>query len=101
MQTEGLYNSLLGRMEQLNEPIPLANGAKNNEKKNHMGLKDAYANEVAEFKERRNNVWCHLALTLDATTLMLMRHDYRRWAKAWKLLQERFQSMESPTVVTL
>ena len=31
--------------------------------------------EIAVIKEKRNNVWCHLALTLDATTLMLMRHD--------------------------
>ena len=52
-------------------------------------------------------MWCHLALTLDATTLMLMRHDcvgddgIGDAAKAWKLLQERFQSVETPTVVTL
>ena len=50
-------------------------------------------------------MWCHLALALDATTLMLMRHDcvvddgIGDGAKAWKLLQERFQSLE--TVVTL
>ena len=52
-------------------------------------------------------MWCHLALTLDATTLMLMRHDFvgddgiGDGAKAWKLLQERFQSVEKPTVGTL
>ena len=38
---------------------------------------------------------------------MLMRHDcvgddgIGDGAKAWKLLQERFQSVETPTVVTL
>ena len=80
-----------------NEPSPLANGASNDEKKNHKVLKDAYEKEVADIKEKRNNVWCHLALTLDATTLMLMRHDcvgddgIGDGAKAWKLLQERFQ----------
>ena len=98
MQTKGLYKSLLGTVEQPNEPAPLANGATNDEKKNHKVLKDAY---------ERNNVWCHLALTLDATTLMLMRHDcvgdddIGDGAKTWKLLQERFQSLEMPTVVTL
>ena len=52
-------------------------------------------------------MWCHLALTLDATTLMLMRHDcvgddgIGDGTKALKLLQERFQSVETPTVVTL
>ena len=107
MQTKGLYKSLLGTEEQPNEPAPLANGATNDEKKNHKVLKDAYEKEVADIKEKRNNVWCHLALTLDATTLMLMRHDcvgddgIGDGAKAWKLLQERFQSVETPTVVTL
>ena len=88
-------------------PAPLANGASNYEKKNHKVLKDAYEKQVADFKEKRNNVWCHLALTLDATTLMQMRHDcvgddgIGAGAKAWRLLQERFQSVETPTVVTL
>ena len=107
MQTKGLYKSLLGTEEQPNEPAPLANGATNDEKKNHKVLKDAYEKEVADIKEKRNNVWCHLALTLDATTLMLMRHDcvgddgIGDGAKAWNFLQERFQSVETLTVVTL
>ena len=107
MQTKGLYKSLLGTEEQTNEPAPLANGAGNDEKKNHKVLKDAYEKEVADIKEKRNNVWCHLALTLDATTLMLMGHNFvgddgiGDVAKAWKLLQERFQSVETPTVVNL
>ena len=106
MQTKGLYKSLLGTEEQPNEPAPLANGASNDEK-NHKVLKDAYEKEVADIKEKRNNVWCHLALTLDATTLMLMRRGcvgddhIGDGAKAWKLLQERFQSVVTPTVVTL
>ena len=107
MQTKGFYKSLLGTEEQPNEPAPLANGASNDEKKNHKVLKDANEKEVADIKEKRNNVWCHLALTLYATTLMLMRHDcvgddgIGDGAKAWKLLQERFQSVETPTAVTL
>ena len=90
-----------------NEPAPLAKGASNDEKKNHNVVKDAYEKEVADIKKKRNNVWCHLALTLDATTLMVMRHDcvgddgMGDGAKARKLLQERFQSVETPTVVTL
>ena len=107
MQTKGDYKSLLGTEEQPNEPAPLANGASNDEKKNHNLLKYAYAKEVADIEEKRNNVWCHLALFLDATILMLLRHDcvgddgIGDGAKAWKLLQERFQSVETPTVVTL
>ena len=107
MQTKGLYKSLLGTEEQPNEPAPLANGASNDEKKNHKVLKDAFEKEVADIKEKRNNGWCHLALTLDATTLMLIRHDCEGddgigdGAKGWKLLQERFQSVETPTELTL
>ena len=106
MRTKGLYKSLATE-EQPNEPAPLANGASNDEKKNHMVLKDALEKEVADIKEKRNNVWCRLPLTLDATTLMLMRQDcvgdddIVDEAKAWKLLQERFQNVETPTVVTL
>ena len=107
MQTKRLYKSLLGTEEQPNEPAPLVNGANNDEKKNHTVLKDAYEKEVADINEKRINVWCHLALTLDATTIMLMRHDsvgddcFGDGAKAWKLLQERFQCVETPTLLTL
>ena len=48
--------SLLGSEEQPNEPAPLANGASNDEKKNHKVLKDAYEKEIADIKEKRNNV---------------------------------------------
>ena len=75
MQTKGPYKSQIGTEEQPNERAPLAKGASNDEKKNHKVLKDAYEKEVADIKEKRNNVWCHLALTLEATTFMLMRHD--------------------------
>ena len=107
MQTKGLYKSLLRTEEQPNELAPLANGTSNDLKKNHKVLKDAYEKEVAKIKEKCNNVWCHLALTLDETTLMLTRHDcvgddgIGDGAKAWKLLQERFQSVETLTVLTL
>ena len=97
MQTKGLYKSLLGTEEQPNEPAPLANGASDDEKKNNKLLKDAYEKDVADIKEKRNNVWCHLALTLDAASFMLMRHDcvgddgIGDGAKAWKLLQGDFR----------
>ena len=106
MQTKGLYNSLLGTEEPLDSPAPLDNRASNDEKKNHKALKDAYEKEVSDIKEKRNNVLCHLALTLDARTLILMRHDCMGddgigdGAKAWIILRERFQCVETPTVVT-
>ena len=47
------------------------------------------------------------ALTQDATNNLPMRHDCMGYdkmgygARAWKLLEERFQCVEKPTVVTL
>ena len=38
-------------------------------------MRDAFEKEIADIKEKRNNVLWHLALTLDATTLLLMRQD--------------------------
>ena len=70
-------------------------------------MKDAYEKAVADIKDKRNSVWCHLALTLDATTRMLMRYDcvgddgIGDGAKAWKLLREKFRSVETPTLVNL
>ena len=101
MQAKGLYKSLLRTKEPHNEPAPLANMASNDEKKNNKVLKDALAKEVVDIKEKRNNVLCLLALTLGATTLMLMRHDcvgddgMGDGAKTWKLLQEKFQSVDT------
>ena len=105
MQTKGLYKSLIGTEEQPKEPAPLANGASNAEEKNRKVLKDENEKEVEDIKQKRNNVWCHLLLTLDVATLMLMRYDcvgddgIGDGAKAWKLLQKRFQSVETPTSI--
>ena len=99
MQTKGLYKSLLPTEEQPNKPAPLANGVSYDEKKNHRVLKDAFEKEVADIIEKRSNVWCSLALTLDATTFMLMRHDV--WEMTAVEMQEKFQIVEPPTVVTL
>ena len=75
IETKGLYKSLLGTEDQTNEPAPLTNMASNEEKKSHKVLMVAYEKEVADIKVKRNNVWCHLALKLDATNLMLMRNN--------------------------
>ena len=74
-------------------------------RKNYNVLKEAFEKEATDIKKKRNNVWCHKALTLDAPTLMLMRHDCFGYSgigdepKIWKLLQESFQCVETPTVM--
>ena len=67
--------SLLGIGVEPNGPASLTNGASSDEKRNHKMLSEANDKEVADIKDKRINVWCHLALTLDATVLMLIRHD--------------------------
>ena len=107
MRTKRPYKLPIGGEERSNEPAPLANRASNDEKKKQEVLKGAYQKEVADIKEKRNNLWCHMVLILDATTLMLMRHNclgdggLRDGAKAWKLLQEKFWRVKTRTVMTL
>ena len=104
-QIKVIYKWLLGTEEQPNEPAPLANGSSSDENKNHKVLKDAYEKEVADIREKPNNVWCHLPLTLDAASFMGLWWDITVWettaAKACKLLPDRLQSVETTTVVSL
>ena len=106
MQRKELYKPLLGAEKQPNEPAPLANGASKVER-NRKVLREAYQKEFIDISEKRNNVWCHLSLTLDATILMQMRYDcvgdggIRDSAYAWKFLQEKFRSVETSRVVIL
>ena len=59
-------------------------------------------------KNDNNEVWCNLVLILDNTTLMCQSSDcfnqrtgFRDGALSWKMLLERFNSCEKPTVVSL
>ena len=60
-------------------------------------LNDAYKKEFVDIKVERNNEWRHLAMTLDAKTLMLMRcdcvrdEDLRDEKEVWELLLEQFR----------
>ena len=74
MQRKGFYIAPLGAEEQLKEAPQHANVV-SNEKKNHKVLRDAYKTKFGDIKEKRNNVWCHLTLTLDAGALALMSHE--------------------------
>ena len=62
--------------------------------------------EVEVKENRYNSVWCYLALKLDATTLMTIRHDCvktdgtRDDEVAWKCVLDRFSNNEASTVVS-
>ena len=63
--------------------------------------------KVEEKVNRNNTVWCYLALTLDSTTLMTIRHDCVNadgmgdGEAAWRCVMDRFRSNEAPTVVSI
>ena len=94
MQTNGLYESLLGTKEQPNEP---ATGASKEERKNNKVLNVAYEQALADIKEKTINVWCYLTLPSGEKIHMLMRHDCVEdnvildGERVLKLWQERFQ----------
>ena len=67
----------------------------------------ARATAANENANRKNQIWCHLAMTLDARRLMLIRHacvnskGLGYCQKAWLLLWQRFGSDETTTVISL
>ena len=107
MQTKGLYKSLLGK-EVIPQEIPLLAEDASEQQRAERETKVQQRNkEIEDIKERNNSVWCHLALALDKTSLMYIRHDCLSkdgtgdGAKGWRLLQQRYSNVEKPTVVSL
>ncbi len=107
MQTKGLYKSLLGKEVLPPEIDPLAEGASAEAATEREAKVQQRNQQVQEISERNNSVWCHIALALDKTSLMYIRHDCMSpdgmgdGAKAWRLLQQRYSNVEKPTVVSL
>ena len=107
MQTKRLYKAHL-RKEVIPDPIaPIdetATAAQRTEWEDKLKERDK---QVQDINKRSNTVWCHLVLALDKTSLMYIRHGCLSpdgtgdGAKAWRLLQQRFCSVEKPTVVSL
>ena len=68
---------------------------------------EAYMKAVIDIQKRDNTLWCYLAVVLDSTSLMLIRHDCMDnkalgdGRKAWVLLQKRFWNDEIVAVVSL
>ena len=107
MQTKGLFKSLLGKEVIPEEIAPLAEDASAEQQAQRQAKVQQRNKEIEDIKERNNNVWCHIALALDKTSLMYIRHDCLSQdgtgdgAKAWRLLQQRYSNVEKPTVVSL
>ena len=107
MQTKGLYKSLLDKEVLMPEVTPLTEAATAEEREEWAAQVEQRNQQIKEIDERKNSVWCHIALALDKTSLMYIRHDCLSpdgtgdGAKAWSLLQQRYSNVEKPTVVSL
>ena len=75
MQTKGLYKSLLGKEVIPQEVPPLAEDASEQQRAERETKVQQRNKKIEDIKERNNSVWCHLALALDKTSLMYIRHD--------------------------
>ena len=90
MQTKGLFKSLLGKEVIPEEIAPLAEDASAEQQAQRQAKVQQRNKEIEDIKERNNNVWCHIALALEKTSLMYIRHDCLSQdgtgdgAKAWR-----------------
>ena len=107
MHTKGLFRTVMGN-DDLPEAEPTLPENPNADQMTAYNTKmQERAVLIQQRKDNRNTVWSHLALVLNNTTLMYIKNDcvaadgYGDGTKAWRLLQEKFCSVERPTVVSL
>ena len=107
VKSKGLFETLTDTVELPDRPAPLRKDTNDAQTREHEAQTQARATAVQEDESRKNQIWCCLAMTLDAINLMLIRHDCVNSTglgdcqKAWKLLQQRFRSDETTTVISL
>ncbi len=107
LQTKDLYPACMGKETEPEEVAALAVGADNTAKAEHEKKVKERNGKVTAIHERRNKVWCILALCLNETSLMYVTHDcvgrdrMGDGAKAWAVLKQRFCSTEKPCIVSI
>ena len=74
MQTKSLYKTLI-REDFIVRPRDLAENASEEQQAAHNAQQEQNRVKVDWKTNRSNSVWCYLALTLDSTTKMTIRHD--------------------------
>ena len=105
-QTKGLFETLTDTVELTDRPATLREGANDAQTREQEAQTPARATAVQD-EIRKNRIWCYLAMTIDASSLMLIRHycvnrkGLADGQKAWQLLKQRFRSDETTTVISL
>ena len=105
-QMKGLFDTLTGNERPPTPPTRLGNDPTDEARAAHDAAEAAHRRALDDIEKRKNPLWCYLAMVLDSTSLMLIRHDcvdhkgLGDGHKAWGLPQERFRSNETFTVVS-
>ena len=107
VQTKGLFETLTDKVELSGRPAPMREDANYAQPREHESQIQARATAAQEEDCRNNQIWCCLAMTLDASSIMLIRlgcvnnKGLGDGQKAWQLLQQRFRSNGTTTVTNL
>ena len=108
MQAKGLFSAVRGHDDTPDELEQLVDRATAEQRSEHKTKVAERETTLKGIKSRNNEVWCNLVLVLENTTLICLRSDcfnqrtgFGDGALAWKILLERFNSPERPTVVSL
>ena len=105
MQTKSLFKAVMGT--DVTAQDPGAAPSDTTRRAEWEAAKKTYDDAMAAAKDNRNQVWCILALTLDESSLLYVKHDcvgsdgYGDGAKAWRMLNERYRSVEKPSIVSI
>ena len=106
-QTKGLFKTLRDTVELRERPALLREDANAAQTREHEAETQARTTAVQEDENRKNQIWCYLAMTLDAGSLMLIWHDcvnskglLGEGQKTKRLLQQRLNSNETTTVIS-
>ena len=107
MRKAKLYTVLLGNIRLNAIPERPGDDAEELAKQEYDTAVAAYNNDVQRILDMQDAIYCELVMYLDAESLMFIKYDCKRedgtgdGTKAWKMLNDRFQSKEKPAVMAL
>ena len=73
-QRKDLHDTLMGTKEFLEAPPRFGKKASAADRKEHWRLTKGREAALVESEKRKNQIWCYLAITLNSSSLMLIRH---------------------------
>ena len=106
-QTKGLFDTLTGDDRPPDRPGHLGTQSTAEERAAHDAARAAYRRALHDIEKCKNTLWCYLAMVLSSASLMLIKLEYMDHRglgdgqKAWELLEDKFCSNETVTVVSL